>query len=417
MCGQPWHHAAGRRARHHAESYVLEVHRRTGLKPGRTPPGPQGLSYEDLCGKGRTRSRLRQVDVDKASTYAGEDSDQCLHLHEACGPLEADAGLMRIYRDIEPEALCWRASSAMRAGRRATLAGAEPRAGPAPRATGAGGLRHRRAALQPRLTQAARRDPVHQAQPAHRQEDRHRRPSTDEEVLKTGRGLPLPAKILEHRAPVQAQGTYTDKLPPARSTRAPAVHTLRAGGGERAASSNEPEPAEHPHPHPEAAACARPSSRRPAATIVSADYSQIELRIMAHLSGDPACCAPSSRADVHRATASRGFGTPLDQVPSEQRRYAKVINFGLIYGMSAFCRPSRWASTTRPPKLHRPLLRALSGVKRYMDDAQAGRPRPGLCRNRVRPAPVLPRSTPQRPAPRGAERRPSTRPCRARRPT
>ena len=142
---------------------------------------------------------------------------------------------------------------------------------------------------------------------------------------------------------------------------------------------------------PEGAASARRSSRRRATASLAADYSQIELRIMAHLSADDGCCgAFAGGADVHRATAAEVFGVPLDEVTADQRALAKAINFGLMYGMSAL-RP-RATARHRPRRragLHRAVFRSLPRREATTWTTPAtARAQAGLCRNRVRPPPV-----------------------------
>ena len=151
---------------------------------------------------------------------------------------------------------------------------------------------------------------------------------------------PLPKLLLEHRALSKLKSTYTDKLPRMVNPRTGRVHTTYAQAiavtGRLA--SQRSEPAEHSGAHaPKAGASARRSSRRPATVIVSADYSQIELRIMAHLSGDPALLAAfhAGRTSIARPRPRSSACTP-EEVSAEQRRYIKAVNFGLIYGMSAF---------------------------------------------------------------------------------
>jgi DNA polymerase-1 len=159
----------------------------------------------------------------------------------------------------------------------------------------------------------------------------------------------------------------------------------------------------------------------PGHVIASADYSQIELRIMAHISGDEALLkAFHEGMDVHRATAAEVFGVPLAEVSSEQRRYAKVINFGLIYGMSAFglARALGIDNTAAKNYIERYFER-YPGVKRLHGRNAPGGQEQGLCGNRVWPAAVpAGNQLTQRPAPLAVPSAPpSMRPCRARRPT
>ncbi len=165
-------------------------------------------------------------------------------------------------------------------------------------------------------------------------------PSTDEEVLEQlALDYPLPKLILDYRELSKLKSTYTDKLPRMVNPRTGRVHTnyAQAVAVTGRLVEQRSQPAEHPDPHRRRPAHPRGFIAPPGSHIVSADYSQIELRIMAHLSGDERLLqAFAEGEDVHRATAAEIFGVAATEVNAEQRRYAKVINFGLIYGMSAF---------------------------------------------------------------------------------
>src|SRR5690606_35769673 len=165
-------------------------------------------------------------------------------------------------------------------------------------------------------------------------------PSTDEEVLqKLAEDYPLPKLLLEYRGLSKLKSTYADKLPKMIDPTTGRVHTNygQAVAVTGRLSSNEPNLQNIPVRNAEGRRIREAFIAPVGAVIVSADYSQIELRIMAHLSQDAGLLDAFARGeDVHRRTAAEVFGTPPDAVSSEQRRYAKVINFGLIYGMSAF---------------------------------------------------------------------------------
>jgi DNA polymerase-1 len=165
-------------------------------------------------------------------------------------------------------------------------------------------------------------------------------PSTDEEVLETlALDHPLPKRILEYRAMSKLKSTYTDKLPRMVNPSTGRVHTNygQATAVTGRLSSTEPNLQNIPVRTAEGRRIREAFIAPPGSRIVSADYSQIELRIMAHLSGDASLLqAFQAGEDVHRATAAEIFGIAPAEVAAEQRRYAKVINFGLIYGMSAF---------------------------------------------------------------------------------
>ncbi len=201
-------------------------------------------------------------------------------------------------------------------------------------------------------------------------------PSTDEDVLQElAADYPLPAKILEHRGLSKLKGTYTDKLPLMVNPDTGRVHTTyaQAVAVTGRLSSNDPNLQNIPIRTPEGRRVREAFIAPPGHHIVSADYSQIELRIMAHISDDAGLRrAFSEGMDVHRATASEVFSVAPDQVSAEQRRYAKTINFGLIYGMGAFGlaqnlgieRSAAIAYIDR-------YFQRFAGVKRYMDETKA----------------------------------------------
>ena len=200
-------------------------------------------------------------------------------------------------------------------------------------------------------------------------------PSTDEEVLeKLAEDYPLPAKILEHRGLSKLKGTYTDKLAQLAHPRTGRVHThyAQAVAVTGRLSSNEPNLQNIPVRTAEGRRVREAFVASSGSLIASADYSQIELRIMAHLSGDAALVlAFHDGMDVHRATAAEVFGLSTDQVTSEQRRYAKVINFGLIYGMSAFgLARSLGIDNTAAKNYIERYFERYPGVKRYMDETR-----------------------------------------------
>jgi DNA polymerase-1 len=201
-------------------------------------------------------------------------------------------------------------------------------------------------------------------------------PSTDEEVLeKLAEDYPLPKKILEHRSLAKLKGTYTDKLPLMVNPKTGRVHTnyAQAVAVTGRLASTDPNLQNIPIRTAEGRRVREAFVAPPGHVIVSADYSQIELRIMAHISGDEALLRAFAQGmDVHRATASEVFGIAPDLVTSEQRRYAKTINFGLIYGMGAFGLASslgieRSAATNYIDRY----FQRFSGVKRYMDETRA----------------------------------------------
>ncbi|MFM8464995.1 MAG: DNA polymerase, partial [Burkholderiaceae bacterium] len=198
-------------------------------------------------------------------------------------------------------------------------------------------------------------------------------PSTDEEVLqKLAEDYPLPKLLLEYRGLSKLKSTYTDKLPKMVNPNTGRVHT---NYGQAIAitgrlSSNDPNLQNIPVRTAEGRRIREAFIASPGNVIVSADYSQIELRIMAHLSEDPAMLrAFASGEDIHRATAAEIFGVGLDEVQAEQRRAAKVINFGLIYGMSAFGLAGNLGIERSAAQMYMDkYFSRFAGVKRFMDD-------------------------------------------------
>jgi DNA polymerase-1 len=200
--------------------------------------------------------------------------------------------------------------------------------------------------------------------------------STDEEVLeKLAEDYPLPAKLLEHRSLVKLKGTYTDKLAQLAHPRTGRVHThyAQAVAVTGRLSSNEPNLQNIPIRTPEGRKVREAFVAPAGSVIASADYSQIELRIMAHISGDAALLkAFHEGIDVHRATAAEVFGVDAAQVSTEQRRYAKTINFGLIYGMGTFGLAKSLGIENAAAKTYIDRYFArFAGVKQYMDDTRA----------------------------------------------
>ncbi len=325
------------------QSYVLEVHKPHGLASlALRHLGRSGINYEDLCGKGVHQIKFNQVDIAKAAEYSCEDSDQTLDVHRVLWPqIEAIEPLRFIY-ELEIKS----SESLFRIERNGVLIDA------AMLAKQSGELGQRILQLESEAYEIAGQ-PFNLASPKQLGEiffDKLGMPvikktatggrSTDEEVLeKLAQDYPLPAKLLEHRSLSKLKGTYTDKLAQLALPRTGRVHThyAQAVAVTGRLSSNEPNLQNIPVKTAEGRRVREAFVAPAGSVIASADYSQIELRIMAHISEDEALLrAFTEGIDVHKATAAEVFGVAVDQVSSEQRRYAKVINFGLIYGMSSF---------------------------------------------------------------------------------
>ena len=362
------------------ESYVLEAHLGHGLeKLAERHLGRKGLSYEDLCGKGVHQIPFAQVDVAAATTYSGEDSEMALQLHQALWPrLQAEGRLAAVYADIEMPAM----RVLQRIERHGVLIDA------AVLARQSRDLAERMVALEAEAYAIAGQ-PFNLGSPKQigeilfgklglpvKKKTASGAPSTDEEVLQElAADYPLPARILEHRGLAKLKGTYTDKLPLMVNPATGRVHTnyAQAVAVTGRLASNDPNLQNIPIRTPEGRRVREAFVAPPGHRILSADYSQIELRIMAHISEDPGLLhAFAQGIDVHRATAAEVFNLPLDAVSSEQRRYAKVINFGLIYGMGAFGLANNLGIEQKAAKDYiERYFERFAGVRRYMTETKA----------------------------------------------
>ncbi|OZI36496.1 DNA polymerase I [Bordetella genomosp. 1] len=360
------------------QAYVLESHRGVGLNDlAQRFLGRSGVNYEDLCGKGAKQIGFDEVAIDKAGFYAAEDADFTLQLHQALRPrVAADAGLERTYQlelevsrvlnVIERNGVLVDANEL---GRQSNVLGREM------------------LTLEQRAYELAGQ-PFNLNSPKQLGEILFGRmglpvvrktasgaPSTDEEVLsKLAQDYPLPQVLLEYRGLSKLKSTYTDKLPrminPA--TRRVHTHYSQAAVITGRLASSDPNLQNIPV-RTEAGRRVREAFVAPEGRVLlSADYSQIELRIMAHVSDDANLQrAFAAGEDIHRATAAEVFNVPLDQVSADQRRAAKAINFGLIYGMGVFGLASNLGITRDAAQqyIDRYFTR-YPGVARYMDDTR-----------------------------------------------
>jgi DNA polymerase I len=360
------------------QSYVLEVHKPHGLASlAERHLGRSGISFDDLCGKGAHQICFDQVDIAKAAEYACEDSDMTLDVHLALWPQLQSNDKLRFVYELEIAS----SEALYRIERNGVLIDAPTLAAQSHT------LGQRIMQLEAQAHELAGQ-PFNLSSPKQIGEIFFTKlglpvvkktatgaPSTDEEVLeKLAEDFPLPAKILEHRGLAKLKGTYTDKLAQLALPRTGRVHThyAQAVAVTGRLSSNDPNLQNIPIRTPEGRRVREAFIAPAGCVIASADYSQIELRIMAHISGDAALLrAFTDGLDVHRATAAEVFGVALDQVSSEQRRYAKVINFGLIYGMSAYglARNLGIDNTAAKNYITRYFER-YPGVKQYMDDTR-----------------------------------------------
>ncbi|WDS35399.1 DNA polymerase I [Pseudoxanthomonas sp.] len=305
--------------------------------------GYDTIKYEDVCGKGAKQIAFSQVALDDATRYAAEDADITLRLHQVLSPkLAAEPGLEAVYRDIEMPLVPVLA--------RIEANGVRVDANELRRQSA--DLSKRMLAAQQKATELAGRtfnlDSPKQLQallfdelglPAVVKTPKGQ-PSTNEEALEAiADQHELPRVILEYRGLAKLRSTYTDKLPDMIHPDTGRVHTSyhQAGAATGRLSSSDPNLQNIPIRTDDGRRIRRAFVAPAGRKLVACDYSQIELRIMAHLSGDPGLVSAfESGADVHKATAAEVFGRKIDEVTSNERRAAKAINFGLMYGMSAF---------------------------------------------------------------------------------
>ncbi|MEW5974105.1 MAG: DNA polymerase I [Pseudomonadota bacterium] len=362
------------------ESYVLDAgqlrHDLDAL--ARRHLDHETLTYEQVVGKGAKQIPFAAVDVETATRYAAEDADIALRLHQVLWPrLAAEPGLKRVYSEIEipllpvlmrierngvriDAALLHRVSHELATRMHALERQAHEIAG------GAFNL------ASPKQLQEILFDrlglPVVSKTPTGQ-------PSTNEEVLEQlAEQHELPRVILEHRMLAKLKSTYADKLPQAIDPRTGRVHTMyqQAVASTGRLSSTDPNLQNIPVRTPEGQRIRQAFIAPEGQVVLSADYSQIELRIMAHLSSDAGLLkAFAEGQDIHRATAAEVFGLPLEAVTDLQRRAAKAINFGLIYGMSAFGLARQLGIPRAEAQAYVDLYFArYPGVRRYMEEAR-----------------------------------------------
>ena len=326
------------------ESYVLEAHRPHDMDNlAWRHLGVKTLTYAEIAGKGAKQIGFDQVALEEATAYSAEDADITLQLHRHLYPeIAADPKLDHVYAAIEIpvrevlfrmeregvmiDAALLNAQSrelgdkAMALEQQAYALAGQPFNLGSPRQLG-------EILFQKMQLPTLRKTATGQ-------------PSTDEDVLtELAANYPLPKVLLEHRALTKLKSTYTDKLPSMVNPRTGRVHTTfsQATAVTGRLASSDPNLQNIPVRTAEGRRIREAFIAPPGHLVVSADYSQIELRIMAHLSGDAALVSAfRDGADIHRATAAEIFAVALPEVTAEQRRYIKAVNFGLIYGMGAF---------------------------------------------------------------------------------
>lgn len=305
--------------------------------------GKSSVAFEDIAGKGAKQLTFNQIDIEIAAPYAAEDADMALQVHQTLWPKIVDsAELSTVLQTIElplVPVLSYMERTGVRID--ADLLGQQSKA-----------LAGRLQQLEESAYQLAG-TMFNLSSPKQLQEILYTKmqlpvlektptgaASTAESVLQElALDYPLPKLILEYRSLSKLKSTYTDSLPKQIHPRTGRVHTSynQAVTSTGRLSSTDPNLQNIPIRHEEGRKIRQAFIASPGYKILSADYSQVELRIMAHLSQDPGLLAAfSDGLDIHTATAAEVFGVPLTAVDAEQRRHAKAINFGLIYGMSAF---------------------------------------------------------------------------------
>ncbi|MDR9436768.1 MAG: DNA polymerase I [Thiohalophilus sp.] len=339
--------------------------------------GHKTIHYEDVAGKGAKQVTFDQVDIGAASDYAAEDADVTLRLHQTLWPkLEAIPSLAKVFKEIEMPlmpvlsrmerrgvkldvAMLNKQSKQLAKRLKELEQAAHESAG---EAFNLGSPKQLQAILfekqgLPVVSKTAKGQP-----------------STAESVLQelADQGYELPQRVLEWRGLSKLKSTYTDKLPEMIHPDSGRVHTSyqQAVAATGRLSSTEPNLQNIPVRSEEGRRIRKAFVPESGYRMLAADYSQIELRIMAHLSGDKGLLeAFKNGEDIHRATAAEVFGVELDKVSSEQRRSAKAINFGLIYGMSAFGLGRQLGIERGQAQEYVNLYFArYPGVKQYMDD-------------------------------------------------
>jgi DNA polymerase-1 len=362
------------------QSYVFESHRSHDMDSlALRHLDRKTITLQEVCGRGASQLCFDEIEIGRATEYAAEDADVILELHRAMWPnIANNAGLKFVYEKIElPTAVVLQ-----RIERNGVLIDTQLLA------IQSSELGKRMLEIERQAYELAGQAfnlnspkqigeiffdklklPVLKKTPSGT-------PSTDEEVLqKLAEDYPLPKILLDYRSLSKLKSTYTDKLPKMMDQTTGRVHTNygQAVAVTGRLASNEPNLQNIPIRTAEGRRIREAFIAPRGSVIVSADYSQIELRIMAHLSGDTNMLrAFAAGEDIHRATAAEMFGVAPPEVTGEQRRYAKVINFGLIYGMSAFGLAGNLGIERAAAQMYiDKYFQRFYGVKQFMDDTRA----------------------------------------------
>jgi DNA polymerase I len=340
--------------------------------------GLKTIHFEDVAGKGAKQIGFNQVSVERAAEYSAEDADVTMRLHQTIWPrIEQLPALAQLYHDIEQPLV----PVLQRMERHGVLIDREMLR------TQSGELLLRLRELEA-LAHTEAGTVFNLDSPKQLQQILFERlglpvqrktpggtPSTAEDVLEElALSYPLPKLILEYRGCAKLRSTYTEKLPEQIDADTQRLHTSyhQAVAATGRLSSTDPNLQNIPIRSPEGRRIRQAFVAAPGYSLLAADYSQIELRIMAHLSGDEGLLrAFAEDRDIHQATAAEVFGVALDQVSNDQRRSAKAINFGLIYGMSAFGLARQLGVARTAAQSYVDLYFArYPGVRRYMESTR-----------------------------------------------
>ena len=336
------------------------------------------IHFEDVAGKGAKQLTFNQVALEQAGPYAAEDADVTLRLHRCLWPrLERESELKRLYEELEIP-LIGVLARMERIGVRVDAAALRRHSGELAKRLWeleqqAHDLAGERFNLgSPKQLQAILFERM--GLPAGKKTATGQSSTAEDVLQELALSYPLPKVILEHRTLSKLKSTYTDRLPEQIHPRTGRVHTSyhQAVASTGRLSSSDPNLQNIPIRTPEGRRIRQAFVPEPGWVMLAADYSQIELRIMAHLSGDEGLLrAFATGADVHRATAAEVFGVALENVSADQRRSAKAINFGLIYGMSPFGLAQQLGIERGAAKAYVDRYFArYPGVKAYMEDTR-----------------------------------------------
>ncbi|MSP53204.1 MAG: DNA polymerase I [Gammaproteobacteria bacterium] len=340
--------------------------------------GVNTIKYEDVAGKGAKQINFSQVDIEKATEYAAEDADITLQLHQTLWPrLAAETKPAAVFQELEVPLISvlskMECTGVLVDGKKLEQLSAQF----AKRMDELIAKAYELAGEEFNLDSPKQLQEIlfNKLQLPMGKKTAKGQASTAEAVLHDlALDYPLPAVILEYRTVSKLKSTYTDKLPTLINKKTGRIHTSynQAVASTGRLSSSDPNLQNIPTRSEAGQEIRSTFIAAPGYQLVSADYSQVELRIMAHIANDPGLLKSFANGiDIHRATAAEVFGIPLDKVTSDQRRKAKAINFGLLYGMSAFGLSKQLGSSRHDAQEYVDIYFArYPGVKKYMEQTR-----------------------------------------------